>query len=557
MNRIVIAAALAALAPAAWGAPGHYVVFELDADGQPQPQFYAAVELQADYTLPDAALRPSAPPADPHHVGLRTVTGRARSGWQELPLIRHIRGEFSMDPVHGDHRIDAVSALLARPAFVVRLPAFGQDGFELAVGGRTRFFDLGELQSRAADLPLADQVAALSVHRTRAGSPANRVDILVLGDGYTSAEQQTFDAQVASLRSTFFGVSPYLEYESFVNWTTGFVASSQSGADHPPYQAGCATQSCCADVAAQTDPRANTFVNTAFDARFCTSQIHRLLTVSNSKVLAAAAAYPDWDQILVSVNDPVYGGAGGSFSVTSAATAARLVLIHEYGHTFHRLADEYTTPFPGFPACSDLVSLNCEANVTNQTNASLVKWRHWFTPGLPIPTPAGTAGLGLFEGARYLTAGMYRPTHNQCLMRALGTSFCAVCRQEYVRRLYRGGWGTPAGGVDLIEPGTVMPTASSVAYTPGVALTFSATLLVPTIDTLTVQWLLDGTPVPGADAPSFQWTPAGGDTATHSLELRVTDSTAFVHPAMADGLTTHARSWTLQPTGSLFANGFE
>ena len=180
--------------------------------------------------------------------------------------------------------------------------------------------------------------------------------MLVMGDGYTSAQQALFDNDAMILYDAFFNLSPYKEYQSFVNWTTGFVASNQSGADHPPYQAGCTTSTCCADPEAQSDPFAGQFVNTAFSATFCPFQIHRLVTVNDGAVLAAAAAYPDWDKIVVVVNDSVYGGSGGGISVTSTHAQASQIVLHEYGHSFTELADEYSSPYPGFPACSDTSS---------------------------------------------------------------------------------------------------------------------------------------------------------------------------------------------------------
>src|SRR5690606_21239743 len=199
-----------------------------------------------------------------------------------------------------------------RIAFVVRVPVAGAQAIELVGENRLSRFDLAALARAGSRLPLAGvEPAKVTSHaaagvRSGAGNPANRVDILVLGDGYTSAEQAVFNTHSEALWGSMFNVTPYKEYGNFVNWTTGFVASAESGADHPPYQAGCNTASCCADSSAQSDPRAGMVVDTAFDGRFCTSQIHRLLTVNTSKVLAAAAGYPDWDVILMTVNDPVY-----------------------------------------------------------------------------------------------------------------------------------------------------------------------------------------------------------------------------------------------------------
>lgn len=538
--------------------PAHYVVFEMDAQGRAEPVFYTQVQL-TDPQRDRQGTRQTE--RGVQSIAYRASRNGAKSAMQyETQVPNFIRAEFAKDPEHGDGAIQA-HPMLPDPhrAFVVRVPLDEADEIELLGTGTaaksSQRIDLRELAIRSSQLPLAASFRAQSprsgdtqTRAVKAANSANRLDILVLGDGYTSAEQTTFNNNVAALKTAMFNVSPYKDYQSFVNWQAGFVASAQSGADHPAYQAGCTGTSCCADTAARTDPRAGQFVNTALDATFCTSQIHRLLTARSSKVMAAAAGFPDWDKILVTVNDPVYGGAGGSFAVISAHSSAALIAIHEFGHSFHKLADEYETPYPGFPACSDISgSALCEANVTNQSNASLVKWRSWFTAGLPIPTPDGTAGTGLFEGARYKSAGVYRPVDNTCLMRSLGTSFCPVCRQEYVRMLYRGGFGSPAAGIDLIEPGSESPSsAASVSYARGSTRRFTAAVLRPTVGTVALQWYLDGVAVSGATAASYDFRQDVASPATRTLELRATDQTAFVKPAMAGSLLVHSRSWTIR-----------
>lgn len=532
--------------------PAHYVVFERDAQGRAEPVFYAQVQL-ADGSHDRAGA--VAAERGVERIGYRALRNGARSAVAyQARQPNFLRAEFARDPRRGEGAIEA-HPMVRDPhrAFVVRLPLAQADAIELdgGAGKAAQRFDLRELALRSAQLPLAATARPAAIAGAladQAANSANRLDILVLGDGYTAAEQGVFAEHAAALKAAMFQVSPYREYQSFVNWQTGFVASSQSGADHPPYLAGCTGTSCCADGEARTDPLAGRFVSTALDATFCTGQIHRLLSARSSKVMAAAAGFPDWDKIIVTVNDPVYGGAGGSYAVLSAHASAALIAIHEFGHSFHGLADEYEAPYPGFPACSDVGgSVPCEANVTNQSNAGLVKWRSWFTPGLPIPTPDGTAGTGLFEGARYRAAGMYRPVDASCLMRDLGTSFCPVCRQEYVRKLYRGGFGSPSAGIDLIEPGSESPSpATTVNYRRGSARRFSAGLLRPSVGALGVQWYLDGVAIPGATSPSYDFVQTAATPATRTLELRVTDRTAFVQPSMAGDLLLHQRRWTIR-----------
>jgi hypothetical protein len=537
--------------------PAHYVVFTLDAHAQAQPMYYARVELA------DA----------PHYAATAVASGNEeRVAWhawkggtdlgERSVAIPLLHGEFARDPDHGDGSIVAHHPAQAERSFVLRIPLDEADAVEFSgAAGMTQRFELAALAAQAQALPLASRAVQMQVAQAPLdGNPANRVDMLVMGDGYTGAQQGLFNSDAMILHDAFFNLTPYREYQSFVNWTTGFVASNQSGADHPPYQAGCTTSACCADPEAQSDPFAGQFVDTAFSATFCPFQIHRLVTVSNGAVLAAAAAYPDWDMIVIVVNDSVYGGSGGNISVTSTHPQASQIVLHEYGHSFSNLADEYSSPYPGFPACSDLSgNAPCEANVTNQTSAGQVKWNSWFTPGNPIPTPAGTSGVGLFQGARYLSSGMYRPVDTQCLMQFLGMPFCPVCRQEYVRTLYRGGWGVPAGGIDLIEPGSESPgTSQPVSYAIGTSQPFSATLLQPSIGSLEVQWLLDGNPIGGANAPSYMFSQIGATPATRTLTLRVRDLTSYVSPQMAGSLLEHARSWTIHVSDDvIFRNGFD
>ena len=527
--------------------PGHYVVVEIDDAGQAQPVFYRQVDLQ-ERLAPDAAAFARAA-MHPEQVA---ISGK---GWRQVAEVpRFIRGEFAANGVDGE--IVSHEMRLKQRSFALRIPARAGNRLKLDFMGIASELQLDRIAGRADLLPLARLGKSQPLAAANAG---NRVDILVLGDGYTAAVQSTFANDAENLRTSMFGMTPYKQYASFVNWTTLFTASQQSGADHPPYQLGCTASSlnCCGDTAMQSDPRAGTFASTAFDGRFCTSGIHRLVTVNPSKILAAASGSPGWDEIIVLLNDPVYGGSGGQFSVTSTNVNGRLIVIHEYGHTFHRLADEYSSAYPGFPACSDTTgSAPCEANVTNQMSPALIKWKDWLTPGIVIPTPTGTAGIGLFEGARYQATGVYRP-QNTCTMRSLGASFCAVCSQEYVLRLYRGGFGVPANGIDLIEPGTESPaSASTVAYTAGTTQAFSASILRPSPDTVTLQWYLDGLPIPGATSASYNFQQATATPATRKLELLAFDHSALVNanvatlPANIDAMS-HWRTWNIQVAAPL------
>lgn len=554
----------------ATAAPFHYIVFQVDAAGEAHPYFYAQVDLKVQATGPSKTRVNAFDPASIDNAGSDGITYELGRDGTSLGTYRvnvpQLRGEFARDPGRDGSIVSAMIPAQSTRAFVLRVPVGEADTITLDTGVGRQSFRLDALKSMSTIAPTTPDSQPQVQTTGASGSPANRVDILVLGDGYTAAQHGAFNADAATLHDAFFNKSPYLEYGNFVNWSAGFVASNQSGADHPPYLVGCSTDTCCADPTAEDDPSSGQFVNTAFDARFCSFQTQRLLTIDNSKVLAAAAAYPDWDKLIVLVNDLEYGGSGGSVSVASLNEFASEILFHEYGHSFTHLADEYDTPYPGYPPCSDVSGAGsppCEANVTNVTQTAQIKWNSLLTPGNPIPTPVGTTGVGLFEGARYQSFGMYRPVDEQCEMRFLEQPFCPVCRQAYILTLYRGGWGTPSAGIDLIEPGSESPSpAQVVGYGLGSTLTFQATLLRPDIGSVDVQWWLDGNLLSSTTANSnlvsYVFQQNVPTPSTRTLELRVIDTTSLVSPAMNEGLTTHNRVWTIEVGLDLiFKNGFE
>ena len=114
-------------------------------------------------------------------------------------------------------------------------------------------------------------------------------------------------------------------------------------------------------------------------------------------------------------------------------------------------------------------------------------------------------------------------------------------------RLYRGGWGIPAAGIDPIEPGSESPAPGSIIVPVGSPRTFSASLLTPTGGTLAVSWLVDGvlqsagvTSTP--TATSFQFN---GIPGSHSVTLNVRDTTLLANPTMAGATLQSVRTWTV------------
>jgi uncharacterized repeat protein (TIGR01451 family) len=543
--------------------PARYIVFTVDEDGIARPEVHKTVELATERaSLAEAELRENerTPPAAVDLASIRLLDAAGQVVFRDVVAIRG--GPRPEHGLHGEESADPFPPSLGPRAFVARVPWIPGSRLRLTThpspatnagdspaAAVRQDFDLDALAKDEA-LPLARFSPEARFLAAPAPNSGNRVDLLVMGDGYTAAQASKFAADSASVLASFFGISPYAPYQNYFNLATLFTASNQAGADHPPYLPTCAVvypPTCCSDPLMQTDPLRGTFVDTAFDGAYCSTNTHRQVTVTPAKVLAAAAAAPDWDEILVIVNDTTYGGSGGAFSVVSTNGAAVDVARHEFGHTFTRLTDEYTTPYPGFPACSDLGgAAPCEANATDQTSRALLKWAPFVSAATPIPTPDTPAfdGLvGLFAGARYQTAGMYRPAR-RCLMNLLGNPFCPVCAQEFVLRLYRGGWGVPAAGIDLVEPGSESPPPGTVSMTFPGSRTFSIGLLAPAGGPApSVTWAVNGGAVAGAAAPSFDFTPPS--PGRYVVTVTVRDVTPLVQPTMAGSSLTRTRTWTL------------
>lgn len=546
----------------------HYIVFEREANGALQAVYHRYVNLRTPLRSLDSAEWENQLNTVSRDSGAYGVALTQRSSGQivfravaEIPAW--VRGEFLKDGTlsAGESNIDGHFFPLAKASFVVRVPVIAGTDLDVRSGAGPILASLDP----AAVVPLiqTEQSATSLVNVIpQSGDSGNRVDLLLMGDGYTAGQSANFTSDYNNFINNFFSITPYNEYRNYVNVTSLFTASAESGADHPPYQASCSqtdpyAPECCGDPDGIGDPLDGTYVSTAFDGTFCAFNTHRLLVVNSNKILTAAAAVPDWDAILVIANDTTYGGSGGYIGVFSTHSLAVDIAQHEYGHSFTKLADEYESPYPGFPACSDTDANqgnNCEANVTNQTSRSLIKWTRWIAASTPIITPGNPPYtdpdvVGLFLGARYFSAGMYRPGY-ACMMRYLSVPFCPVASEAYALRLYNGGWGVPAGGIDNIEPGSESPLpGSTITLIAPDTANFSASLLGPQIGpALDVRWYINGSEVasaPSSTSAAYTFIPTTSGTFT--LKLEVMDVSSIIHPSIRSTIKTN-RQWTLNVT---------
>ena len=317
------------------------------------------------------------------------------------------------------------------------------------------------------------------------GSSDTRINFVYLGDGYTEVELADFISDTQLVIENQFNFTPYKEYKNFFNAYAVKVKSLESGVDHPVI----AGNSACNAVPLMEK-------NTFFDSTFDYFDIHRLLVPTDYATIASVLAYntPFYDQANILVNTPYYGGSGGAYATSSTHTDASLIMIHEIGHSFVNLADEY---WAGISYAAE------KANMTQESNVAAVKWKNWL----------GSEGVGIYPyGTTSPESDWFRP-HQSCMMRVLNGQFCAVCREATIDRIYT-----------LLSPiEAFAPTTNAVEFT-GTDLDFSVDLILPNPNTLEIEWFLDTNSI-ATGAQNISLTSAELTDITHEVKVQVEDTT--------------------------------
>ncbi|WP_411103975.1 M64 family metallopeptidase [Streptomyces sp. cmx-4-9] len=243
------------------------------------------------------------------------------------------------------------------------------------------------------------------------GSTADRLDVVVIGDGYTAPELGRFHEDARKKWAEVTAVEPYTTYRDLFNVWTVDAVSRDSGVSGDP------------DPAAVRD--------TALGSFFWCEGIERLLCIDQPKVDAYVAKAPAADLVIVLANSAKYGGAGYNepsaalgYSGISTASAGHAksgqVAIHETGHSLGKLADEYF--YPGVPDYEQYTGpepadSNSSTLPADRMAAQRAKWHRWLGEESPDGGP-----VGAYEGGNYFVTGLYRPT-DASLMRVLGRPF--------------------------------------------------------------------------------------------------------------------------------------
>ena len=247
------------------------------------------------------------------------------------------------------------------------------------------------------------------------GASSNRVDMIFIGDGYTSS--QLDNEYLTHLQSTvdhFFsnGQDPFPRYSSYFNVHRVIIASNESGADKP---------------------LDNIYVDTALDASYSWGgSVERCLYFNTGKANTAGATALsgtsiDVDMRIGLVNDSKYGGCGGQWAVLAGANSAGPeIAMHEVGHSFANLADEYW--YSG-----DTYDGSEKSNVNLTISPTTGKWDRWI--GYEDPDNTSIGAIGYYEGGGYNEFGLYRPSDNS-KMRSLNRPFDAISREQFIKKIY-------------------------------------------------------------------------------------------------------------------------
>ncbi len=245
------------------------------------------------------------------------------------------------------------------------------------------------------------------------GDPAVSVDLAFIAEGYTAGEMDKFRNDVKRISNILFDEPPYNEYKDKFNIWAVEAVSAESGTDIPGD---------------------GIYVSTALNSSFYTFDIDRYLTTQDIRSVNDFAANVPHDNIIVLINSPKYGG-GGVYNYYSCTTVdnplSEHVFIHELGHGFAGLADEYYSSTVAYNNYYPLDVEPWEPNITTLVNFKS-KWKKMIPRDIAVPTPAETKYngiVGLFEGGGYSAKGIYRP-QTECTMKSNTPSgLCTVCRK--------------------------------------------------------------------------------------------------------------------------------
>jgi hypothetical protein len=251
------------------------------------------------------------------------------------------------------------------------------------------------------------------------GEPAEKIDLVILPEGYTKDEMIIFRNDCKKFADYLFNSEPFKQNKSKFNiW----------GVDSPSLESG-------TDIPAQ-----NIWKKTILNTSFYTFNEDRYCMTSDNKSVHDLAANVPYDQIYILVNSDKYGGGSiyNDYSVCVHKNKfEEYIFTHEFGHGFASLADEYYTSDVAYKDFYDLSVEPTDPNLSTLVNFES-KWKKLVDENIPIPTPDTPEykdKIGAFEGGGYVAKGIYRPKED-CTMKSITiNNFCPVCKKAIIQMI--------------------------------------------------------------------------------------------------------------------------
>ena len=319
------------------------------------------------------------------------------------------------------------------------------------------------------------------------------INVVILGDGYQQSEMDTFKNNAITFSNNWFQQTPFLEYKNFFNIFTINVPSNVSGA--------------------ATDP--DDLIDNYFGSSFNIGGIQRLMMpTKESKVITVLANnFPAYDQVVMLVNSPIYGGSGGWVATASTHSSSSEVAIHEIGHSFSNLGDEY---WAGFQYATE------KANRTEESNPELIKWKDWLN--------YNEVGIYEYEPPG---KGWYRP-HQACKMRYLFNPFCSVCTEQIFETIYN--FSSPLNGFSPLDTNFIFTNPEE---------TFFLDLIKPNPNTLKIEWVLNGDSIV-KNTDTLRVSRSSLIQGINNLVVTVRDTSALSRKKTKGTLKQKTVRWTIE-----------
>ncbi len=358
----------------------------------------------------------------------------------------------------GMDRTFSESLRFPRPAGAVRVVVKKRDKANAFVEVWSVAVDPGDMLVDASWPPSAGELIELQ----RAGEPADKLDFLILGDGYTAAERGKCEGDARRLMAILFATEPFQSRRGDLNVWGLCPAAAESGISRP-----------------SLGIHRRSPVGATYDA----FRSERYILTFDNRAFRDLASQAPYEVVEILTNSDTYGGGGifGQFSTVSADSLwAPYVFVHEFGHHLAALADEYYTSDVAYEPAADRIE-PWEPNVTALLDPAQLKWAEYVQQRTPLPTPWGkeafeershaiqaerrkiraerrpesemdalflrqrddeeqrlgaephAGAVGAFEGANYEARGYYRPAVDCIMFTRDRVPFCPVCRHAIER----------------------------------------------------------------------------------------------------------------------------